>query len=125
VSFDTLFGKWEYESPSKNIKLTYDFTLEKKFVSLAEHKEKEIKTAGDFKLDKKGGIDRLVLTTKSGTATPQPHTTYHFLKFSGPDTLKIQLANNRLSYWQPETTLNTLKFIRKKEKAKEKEKEKK
>lgn len=119
INYESIAGVWDYSSANKKSKTSYEFTLEKTFKNIMERGEKEIKTEGDFKLDKKGEIDRLVLTSKIGETGPQVPTSYYFIRFSGKDTLIVQLANDRQSSWQPITRKNTMTFLRKKEKAKE------
>jgi hypothetical protein len=117
ITYEKLFGNWEYKSPKGKSTLTYDLTLEKKFVCLTEHKAAELKTEGSFTLDKKGGNDRLVLNTNVEGLKTKTHTSYHFIKFMGPDTLKVQQVNDRQEQWRSETRKNTMLFVRKKEKA--------
>lgn len=118
VTYDRIFGNWEYQSPKGKSKLSYDFTLEKKFVCIAEHKQTETKTEGDFSLDKKGENDRLILNTSVEGLKTKTHINYYFIRFSGPDTIKLQMVSDNQEEWRGENRKNTMTFIRKKEKPK-------
>ncbi|MDQ8054612.1 MAG: hypothetical protein REI78_16400 [Pedobacter sp.] len=119
INYNSIFGQWTYKSPKGKDKISYDFTPEKKFVAITEHKELELKSAGDFTLDKKGDIDRLVLNIHDEGVKTKTQLSYYFIKFSGTDTLKVQSVSDRQDHWRPETRKNTMVFVRKKEKEKE------
>ena len=119
VNYKSVKGLWEYESPKGKNKLTYKFDEEKKFTCLTEHKESEVQTEGLYEFDKKGELDRLKLTTADKANSTRSQILYHFIKFTGPDTLKIQKVNDKQTEWLPERRKNTMIFVRKKEKTKE------
>lgn len=118
VNFDNLFGKWEYKSPKGRDQLTYEFTLDKRFIRTTTHRTTELKTEGDFSLDQKGEADRLILTVNDKDIKTRTQLTYYFIKLSGPDTLKLQMVSDRQDHWRPETKRNTMILVRKKEKEK-------
>lgn len=118
INLDSIKATWNYESPKAKTKLSYKFDLDNKFTSITERKETEIKVEGSYEFDKIGDLDRLILKTASKEDGTRTHTIYHFMKFSGPDTLKLQPVNDKQTSWLKETKRNTMIFVRKKEKDK-------
>ncbi|TKC05601.1 hypothetical protein FA048_17940 [Pedobacter polaris] len=119
VNYQSIKGSWEYKSPKGKTKLTYKFDVDNKFTSLTEHKEKELQAEGMYEFDKKDDLDRLKLTLTDKANSNQSQILYHFIKFAGADTLKIQSVNDKQTKWLPERRRNTMIFVRKKEKPKE------
>ncbi len=119
VTYEAMAGNWEYKSPRKKDKTTYNFALERNFVCTTERKEKELVTKGDFLIEKKNENDRLKLNSIAEATKTQ--TAYYFVKFMGPDTLKAQMVSDKQTAWSDENRRNTMVFIRKKDKPKEKE----
>jgi len=119
VNSQFIKGIWEYKSANGKSKLSYKFDVDNKFTNTNERSEKEEQTIGSYELDKKGDIDRLKLIATSKEDGTRTNILYHFIEFSGPDTLKLQLVNDRQTNWLKETKKNTKIFIRKTEKPKE------
>ncbi|RZJ19750.1 MAG: hypothetical protein EON51_16750 [Acinetobacter sp.] len=120
VNDKSLAGKWEYESPKKKTKVSYDFAVDKNFTSTTEHKEKELVTKGLYQIDKVGDIDRLKLSTPSAESQSKTIINTYFIKFLSIDTLKVQTVTDKQDAWRSENRRNTMVFVRKKEKGKEK-----
>ena len=112
-------GTWVYKSANGKSKLSYKFDVDNKFTNTTERNEKEEQTIGTYELNKRGDIDRLKLISTSKEDGTRTNVLYHFIKFSGPDTLKLQQVNDRQTNWLKETKKNTRIFIRKTEKPKE------
>ncbi len=119
VSYKSLAGKWEYSSPNKKNNLTYDLGLDKNYICTTEHKEKEIVVKGNYQIDKINNIDRLNLNTTAEGVQTKTIASYYFIKFLGPDSLKVQMVSDKQDHWRDENRRNTMTFIRKKEKLKE------
>lgn len=118
TNLDSIKATWNYESPKAKTKLSYKFDVDNKFTSITERKETEIIVDGSYEFDKIGDLDRLILKTASKEDGTRTHTLYHFIKFSGPDTLKLQLVNDKQMTWLKESKRNTMVFVRKTEKPK-------
>ncbi len=119
ISYETLAGNWEYASPIRKDKITYNLGLDKKFLGKTERNEKEIIAKGDYQIEKKGALDRLRLNLLvEGTKT---HVNYYFVKFISADSLKVQPVNAKEAKWKEETQKNTMTFTRIKDKPKEKD----
>ncbi|RZL31127.1 MAG: hypothetical protein EOP00_35475 [Pedobacter sp.] len=118
VKNQSIKGSWEYKSPKGKSKLVYKFDLDNKFTSTTERNEKEELITGSYEIDKKGEIDRLILSQTNKENGTQTHILYHLIKFVGPDTLKVQAVNEKQSTWLTERRKNTMTFIRKVEKPK-------
>ncbi|TCC87048.1 hypothetical protein EZ428_22890 [Pedobacter frigiditerrae] len=119
VNYQSLAGKWEYDSPKKKNKVLYDFALDKNFTSTTEHKEKELVVKGTYQIDKINEIDRLKLSTLSAETQSKTIINNYFVKFLNIDTLKVQMVTDKQENWRPENRRNTMIFTRKKEKPKE------
>jgi hypothetical protein len=118
VNYGLIMGTWEYKSPKGKSKLSYKFDVDKKFISLLERNETELKTQGSYELDKKGDLDRLKLTPTEAGNSKHSQIIYHLIKAIGPDTVKLQLVNDKQTIWSGENRRNTMVFVRKKEKPK-------
>ena len=118
TSLDSIKGAWNYESPKAKTKLNYKFDLDNKFTSITERKETEIQVNGTYEFDKLGELDRLILTTLNKEDGTRTHIAYHFIKFLGTDTIKLQPVNDKQTNWLRETKSNTMVFARKTEKKK-------
>ena len=119
ITYQSLAGKWEYDSPKKKNKVLYDFALDKNFTSTTEHKEKELVVKGLYQLEKINQIDRLKLSMLSETTQSKTIINNYFIKFLNIDTLKVQMVTEKQLEWRSENRRNTMIFIRKKEKTKE------
>jgi len=119
INYQSIKGTWEYESPKKKSKLSYKFDVDNKFTSITERKGNEVQVDGSYEIYKTGNLDQLKLTSTNKENSASTLILYHFIKFLGPDTLKIQHANDKQTNWSRETRRNTMTFIRKKEKVKE------
>ncbi|MFI5450670.1 hypothetical protein ACHMWN_00800 [Pedobacter sp. UC225_61] len=119
INYKSIKGTWEYESPKKKNKLNYKFDVENKFTSILERKGNEVQADGSYEIYKTGDLDQLKLITSDKANGVRTVILYHFIKFLGPDTLKIQHVNDKQTNWSKETRRNTMTFIRKKEKVKE------
>lgn len=121
ISADSFLGKWDYKSPKGKMTCTYQFLLEKGFMFTTEHKGVETKINGVYDTDKKGEIDRLIVTTNTEGDKTRSQIQYYFIKFTNPDTVKLQIVTDKQEKWRPETKKNTLVLIKKKEKPKKDE----
>ncbi|MBB2147130.1 hypothetical protein GM921_16620 [Pedobacter sp. LMG 31464] len=119
ISYQSVKGTWEYESPKKKSKLSYKFDVDNKFKSITERKGNEIQVDGTYEIYKNGNLDQLKLTSADKENSARTQILYHFIKFIGPDTLKMQRVNDKQTNWSRETRRNTMTFVRKKEKVKE------
>ena len=119
INYQSRKGTWEYESPKKKSKLSYKFDVDNKFTSITERKGNEAQVDGSYEIYKTGNLDQLKLTSTNKENSASTLILYHFIKFLGPDTLKIQHVNDKQTNWSRETRRNTMTFIRKKEKVKE------
>jgi hypothetical protein len=119
INYKSIMGTWQYKSPNGKNKLSYKFDVEKKFVSTLERNENETITEGMFEFDKKGEFDRLILTFPDKENSVRTLMTYHFIKFIGADTIKLQHVNVKQAEWYKENRRNTMVFVRKKDKPKE------
>jgi len=119
VNYQSMMGSWTYKSPKGKTTLSYKFDVDNKFTSITEYDEKEVQVEGMYELDKKGDLDRLKLTLVDKADGTRTHILYHFIKFAGPDTLKIQIVNDKQTKWLTERRKNTMVFVRKKAKTKE------
>lgn len=119
VNYQSIKGTWEYKSPKGKSNLSYKFDADNKFTSITERKESEVQVDGTYEIDKIGDLDRLKLTSIDKENSARTLILYHFIKFVGADTLRIQHRNDKQTAWSRETRRNTMTFVRKKEKVKE------
>ncbi|WP_316772116.1 hypothetical protein [Pedobacter frigiditerrae] len=119
ITYKSLAGKWEYESPKKKTKVLYEFAIDKSFTSTTEHKEKELVLKGTYQIDKINEIDRLKLSTLSAETQSKTIINSYFIKFMNTDSLKVQIVTDKQEVWRSENRRNTMIFVRKKEKPKE------
>ena len=115
---DSIKGTWNYESPKAKTKLSYKFDIDNKFTGITEHKETEIQVKGTYEFDKLGDLDRLILTTPNKEDATRTLISYHFIKFLGADTIKLQPVSDRQADWLKENKINTMIFLRKTDKKK-------
>lgn len=115
---EVIKGSWQYKSPRGKTKLTYKFDLENKFTSTVEHNETETLTLGTYEFDKIAGMDRLILSSTNKEDGTRTDMVYHLIKFTAPDTIKLQKVNPKQNTWLKETKKNTMVFVRKTEKPK-------